>query len=390
MNQIKKTVKKIIPAILAGERDQSVGTAHSERPCCVGAKLAVAMMLEDLGGDGDYLRKANAFAEAMGGNRAHLILMLQEAGAGHNPLSSEAWPNSREKVFAKLAEMEELPSLREANLQRTDLQEAYLQGANLQEAYLQGANLQEAILWRANLQEATLWEVNLQEAYLWEANLRGADLQGANLREATLWGADLREANLQGADFWKANLQRADLRKANLQGADLWGANLRKRISGERISRERISGECISKERISRKRISGERISGERISKERISRKRISGERISRERISRKRISGKRISGKRISKERISRKRISRKRKLMMSGWAYCDPYSILLSAVSTVTISSVFFVECCPFSRMASSLILPESFLPGTTLPVRRLCGKSNFILWPDAEATS
>lgn len=136
-------------------------------------------------------------------------------------------------------------NLQGAKLVGAKLQGASLNGANLQRASLNGANLQGADLFAADLQEANLSIANLQEAFevfkanlqeafkanLQKANLGITNLQKANLAIANLQGANLSIVNLQEADLFHANLQQADLSRANLQGAvlsdaDLQGANL--------------------------------------------------------------------------------------------------------------------------------------------------------------------
>ena len=97
-----------------------------------------------------------------------------------------------------------------------------LRGADLREADLREADLREA-----DLREADLSWADLSEADLSEADLSWADLRGAGLREAYLREADLSWADLSRADLRGANLIRADLREADLSGAGLIGADLR-------------------------------------------------------------------------------------------------------------------------------------------------------------------
>ena len=176
MKSIQEVVESVRNAVIAGDWDQAIGTAGFK--CCVGAKLALAYQVADHHVD-DYINGVDAFAEAVGGNRAHIILMLKQAGAGRNPLGAAPWPLSREEVWDNLAKIEDLPKLPGADLR--------------------GANLYEA---------------DLSEADLRVANLSKADLQGANLSEAELQGADLRRANLSEADLSKTDLRGADLRGA--------------------------------------------------------------------------------------------------------------------------------------------------------------------------------
>ena len=156
-------------AVLAGKWSQREGKFSLNGPCCVGAKLAHCLEAGN-----DYLAGADAFAQLMGATRAHVILLLRQAGAGFNPLSGDPWPHDREMVWNALAQIEAMPDLRGANLQ----------GVDLECVDLRGADLRGAVLCRTNLRGA---------------NLRGTDLRGADLRGACLEGAKLRGTGLEGA-----------------------------------------------------------------------------------------------------------------------------------------------------------------------------------------------
>ena len=201
---IKEAFEQTAEVVCNGPWDQSVGRWDPDKPCCVGARLAGALDLDStnkfsFGGCRHYIKGIDAFAKLIGGNRAHVILMLREAGAGHNPLSEAPWPSSREEVWARAARIETLPDLSGANLSGADLSGADLSYADLSDADLSGV-------------------------YLADACLKGADLTGANLKGADLKGADLIDANLSGADLYRANLIDADLSGANLTSADLTSA----------------------------------------------------------------------------------------------------------------------------------------------------------------------
>ena len=199
--------------------DQKNGK-YDGNPCCIGAHLANFLEVADTH-QLDFIRGFDAFAKALGGNRAHVILMLREAGAGWLPTSTDPWRLPVKEVYNNLVEIEELPSLVGADLRDADLQYANLQGTNLR-----GADLEHAILQGADLQGA-----DLENAYLEAATLRCTNLQRANLRNvylgiANLQGADLRYANLQGARFRDGTFTVANLKDADLRGADLRGTDL--------------------------------------------------------------------------------------------------------------------------------------------------------------------
>ena len=153
----------------ADRLDQTIGLWTEGTPCCVGAHLAHL-----LSAGTDYLDGADVWANLVGGNRAHAILILRECGAPRDPFSSEPWLTPPAEVFARAEQVEELPSLR-------------------------GADLRDAVLMLADL--------------------RGSDLSRADLRGADLSGTDLSGANLSGTDLSGAKLEGADLDGAVLEGA---------------------------------------------------------------------------------------------------------------------------------------------------------------------------
>ena len=128
----------------------------------------------------------DAWGRMMNANRAHLVIMLREAGAGHDPFSDAEWPSTPAQVSENLAKVEQLPNLEDADLSRIDFK----------------------------------W------ADLANANLTGADLSATDLRWADLTAADLQDANLTGADLNRTNLTNADLTGTNMAGVNLHSAYL--------------------------------------------------------------------------------------------------------------------------------------------------------------------
>jgi hypothetical protein len=83
---------------------------------------------------------------------------------------------------------------------------------------LKDANLEKSHLPKAYLAKTDLSNANLERTYLHSACLREANLEGANLEVANLQGACLWHSNLKGANLHDANLNKADLTQANLYG----------------------------------------------------------------------------------------------------------------------------------------------------------------------------
>lgn len=204
--------------------DPNQGRWSDTQASCVGAHLAHALGLR--APDLHAAAGADAWAAALGGNRAHTILMLRAAGAPHDPFIWHAWTVEPAVVFSRVASYIALPSLDDADLSHTalwqaDLSRAHLTRANLTAADLRAARMRDADLREADFRHAIASGADLDHANLTGARLRRADLRNASFRGAVLTGADLREARLEGADMSHATLDRADCAGANLRNASL-------------------------------------------------------------------------------------------------------------------------------------------------------------------------
>ena len=200
--RIGEMVELVREAVTAPGINQSRGGWNERGDCCMGSRIAHA-----LGMDGaSYLEGADEWARRMGLNRAQVTAMLQDAGAGHDPLGPRDWPECPEAVWRNLSRMEEPPGLRGRDLSRLNLAHTSLRGMDLREANLGGCNLRGALLDNSNLAFASLSGASLRDA-----SLRCANLAGADLREADLTGADLAKANLRGALLEGAMLALAKL-----------------------------------------------------------------------------------------------------------------------------------------------------------------------------------
>ena len=78
-----------------------------------------------------YKNGIDAWAKEMNTTRAHIIIMLREAGAGKNPISTNQWENSPIEVYKNLCKIEELPSLESADLSNLTLDNIDLSGLKL-------------------------------------------------------------------------------------------------------------------------------------------------------------------------------------------------------------------------------------------------------------------
>ena len=148
----------------------------------------------------------DAWCLMMKANRAHLVVMLREAGAGHDPFGDSVWSSTPARVWENLAQVQQLPNLNGADFSGVDFKWADLSNTDLTGTDLRWANLR--------------W------ANLMEADLKGADLTGADLKWATLMGANLSNADLRGAIVDGTILVEADLTGANVTGVNLHSAYL--------------------------------------------------------------------------------------------------------------------------------------------------------------------
>ena len=148
----------------------------------------------------------DAWGRMMNANRAHLVIMLREAGAGHDPFSDAEWPSTPAQVWENLAKVEQLPDLEGANLSGVDFKWADLAHAKLKGADLSGTDLRWADLTATDLTGANLTGADLSWASLMEADLQDADLRGAILNRTNLTGADLTRTNMAGVNLHSAYL----------------------------------------------------------------------------------------------------------------------------------------------------------------------------------------
>ena len=162
----------------------------------------------------------------MRANRAHLVIMLREAGAGHDPFGNAEWPSTPAQVWENLAKVEQLPNLDGADLSGVDFKWANLCLTNLPNVDLTGADLRWTSLMDINLKGANLTGADLRWANMDGVDLSNANLTGADLRRTTLAGANLSHTDLRGAIVDGTNLDEADLTGANVTGVDLNAAYL--------------------------------------------------------------------------------------------------------------------------------------------------------------------
>jgi uncharacterized protein YjbI with pentapeptide repeats len=120
-------------------------------------------------------------------------------------------PGNVQKILAD--SLSSAPTLRNADLQMTDLHDAYL-GDRIRKVDVSGADF-----FGANLSKASLAGATARQTVFYRADLRKAKLPRADLR-----AADFREATLEQTDFSGADLLDARFDDAKLEGAVFRGA----------------------------------------------------------------------------------------------------------------------------------------------------------------------
>lgn len=86
--------------------------------------------------------------------------------------------------------------------------------------------LADGLAYAPTLRGADLQKTNLQGAYLGAKEDREIDLSGADFYRADLTGASLKKADASGAFFYQARLTNTVLKGADLRGADFYEADL--------------------------------------------------------------------------------------------------------------------------------------------------------------------
>ena len=208
MNRIREMIEIVREEVTAPGINQRRGNWNDQRDCCMGSRIGHALGLPP---GSSYLEGIDEWDRMMGINRARVIAMLQDAGAGRNPLGTDHWPERPAAVWWRLEELEEAPSLAGRDLRRLNLAGSDLKGENLQETLLDACNLEDALLNNSDLSFSRMRGVNLRNARIRCVNLTGADLSQADLTGADLAKSNLRGTNLDGASLALAKLEQTRL-----------------------------------------------------------------------------------------------------------------------------------------------------------------------------------
>ena len=162
LERIREMVAMVQAEATRPGTNQARGNWNPEGDCCTGSRIAHALGVSS----GTYLDGIDEWAARMALTRTHVIAMLQDAGAGHDPMGPERWPRTPSEVWRRLAEISEVPTLpgrdlRWLNLAGTDMSGLDLHGCNLEKANLRSARMEETDLSFAKLEGAVLAQAKL-------------------------------------------------------------------------------------------------------------------------------------------------------------------------------------------------------------------------------------
>ena len=86
MNQIRKMIEMVRAEVTAPGINQRRGNWNEQGNCCMGSRIGHVLGLKP---GFFYMEGVDEWARRMGINRAQVIAMLQDAGAGHDPLGPD-------------------------------------------------------------------------------------------------------------------------------------------------------------------------------------------------------------------------------------------------------------------------------------------------------------
>ena len=213
-----------------GMIDQSVGMYEGNSPCCVGAHLAHFLGVDGVTEDSDYIEGAVAWSELFGGNMAHAIVLLRQAGAVRwrdtNPFGEHKWRLSVTDVCANLKLIEEMPSLRGEyfsymTFDGHDFSDTDFEGAKFDECGLYATNFSNCNLRECNFSGASAISANFTHADLCQADLTKGGFNRAIFNHATMIGTFAQQTYFMEASFDHTDMTRRIKDEADFLGADL-------------------------------------------------------------------------------------------------------------------------------------------------------------------------
>ena len=226
VNDIMEYFKSLAPYRL----NQRNGRYRTDISCCVGAHLAHFMNAGSC-----YTEGMDAWGRHIGGNAAHGLLLLRNAGAGWDPFGGAEWPMHPAKVFENLMAVEDLPDTRGANF--TDVELSYcdlskgdfrystffgttLVGTKFREADLTGAIINGAEAPDADFSNARFDHAHIIHSYMYDCRFKGASFIRTNMRHTDFSKSDFERAYFEDAVASGVRLKKSIFHKTRVNSAN--------------------------------------------------------------------------------------------------------------------------------------------------------------------------
>ena len=197
MNRMQQVIRDT-EVITAKPIDQRWGDYKPAEACCVGARLARFFNVAEMC-PSDYRRGMKAFAKALGGTTAHVILMLRLAGAGESPFSSSEWPIPPEDVWENLKYFEELPELR---------------GNSFKDESFVGQVFDNLNLSTMMFELCDMRDVTFKDCIIRFTSFRNTDMHRSTWDGCEIVKCDFTSTNLSSADFRGATVRDCEFNDA--------------------------------------------------------------------------------------------------------------------------------------------------------------------------------
>ena len=182
-------------------------------PCSPAAHLAAIFCP-----GGSATQGADALGDALGINRAALILVLRVCGAPHDPLRGAAWDIEPVEVFERLLKR---ISTHQPDTRNADFSDCDLSGADLTGGDFSGSVFERTDLSGARCEQASFRDTRIHSNVWFDIQAAQADFNGAHIRETQFTRCDLSGASLRNARLDSFVIHRSNCRKTDFSEAKL-------------------------------------------------------------------------------------------------------------------------------------------------------------------------
>ena len=159
---------------------------------CIGSRLSSVIKKSHNGQTLDYLEGVDEWINKVGGNRLHAILMLRQAGAGHNPLKMGEWPTRPQEVLENLKMIKELPPLT-----NQDFSFSNLIGISLKKLDLSGSSFKNALMMETKLININFSYCDFRYARLGISIVTDCNFENAIFKNTSLYMTEINSCNIK-------------------------------------------------------------------------------------------------------------------------------------------------------------------------------------------------